>query len=138
MTPAQFDQALLVLRSWQAAKSDNIDELLAVMCTLRNRVLAYGKTYIQVCEAAEINRLYPDIRHPHLIHPTNGILAAVEGIYKNETPDLTSNHLHKNGALYFARVVEHQGTGDDFEERIIKQYEAHPLIGTFGTQQFFE
>lgn len=138
MTPAHYEQALLALGAWQASKSDNIDEIMAIACVIRNRVIAYNKTYSGVVEALVKNRPYPDIRHPHLIHPTNGLLAAVEGIYRNESPDLTSNHLHKNGALYFGRVVDHQGTGDDFEERVIKQYEAHPLIGTWGTQQFFE
>jgi hypothetical protein len=138
MTPKMYECGLLALSAWRASKSDNIDEILAIASVLRNRVIAYNKTYSQVCEAAIVNRSWPDIRHPALIHPASGILAAVDGIYDNSVPDYTSNHLHKNGALHFARVVEHQGTGDDFEERIIKQYEAHPLIGTFGTQQFFE
>lgn len=138
MTSSQYEQALLALSAWRAAKSTNIDEILAVACVIRNHVLKFGRTYSKVCEGLIINQGYPDIRHPELIKPNGGLLSQVEAIYKNDLPDLTSNHNHPDGALYFARVVEHQGTGDDFEERIIKQYLAHPLIGTWGTQQFFE
>jgi|SRR5579859_595062 len=138
MTPAMYETALLALRSWQAAKSDNIDEIMAIACVFRNRVMKYGKTYTQILEEAEVNREWPDIRHPALINPVNGILSQIDGVYRNETPDLTSNHLHKNGAMYFGRVVEHQGTGDEFEQNVLQNQEEHQLIGTFGVQQFFE
>lgn len=138
MTPATYETALLALRSWQSAKSDNIDEIMAIACTFRNRVIRYGKSYTQVLEEAEINQSWPDIRHPALINPQNGILVQIEDVYKNITPDLTSNHLHKNGAIYFGRVVDHQGTGDEFETKVLQHQDEHPLIGTFGVQQFFE
>ena len=138
MTSTQFDCAILCLRAWQAAKSDNIDELLAVACTLRNRVHTWSKTYLQVCEEAVVNRPYPNLRHAAMIHPTSGLLAAIEGIYKNETPDMTSNHLRPHGALYFGRAVDHHNTGDWFDVHILKDPEAHGLIGSFGVQQFYE
>lgn len=138
MTPNLYETALLALRSWQAAKSDDVTEILAIACVFRNRVMRYGKTYTQVLEEAEVNRGWPDIMNPALINPQNGILAQIEDIYKNVTPDLTSNHLMKNGALYFGRVVDHQGTGDDFETKVLNHQGEHRLIGTFGVQQFFE
>jgi hypothetical protein len=138
MTPSTYETALLALASWQAAKSDNIDEILAIACVFRNRVLKYGKSYSQILEEAEVNQGWPDIRHPVLINPVSGLLAQIDGIYRNETADLTSNHLHKNGALYFGRVVDHQGTGDDFELSVLQNQEEHPLIGTWGQQQFYE
>jgi len=139
LTPAQFEQALLAQTAWRAAKSDNIDEILAIAHVLRNRVHRYGKTYSAVCEECIVNRPeWPAINHPLLINPNNGVLAAMEGIYKNESPDMTSNHLRKNGALYFGRAVDHFGTGDWFEEEILKKPEEHGLIGSFGTQQFYE
>lgn len=138
MTPATFETSLLALASWRASKSDDVTEILAIACVFRNRVMRYGKTYTQVLEEAEVNRGWPDIRHPVLINPQNGILAQIEDIYKGITPDLTSNHLMKNGALYFGRVVDHQGKGDDFETKVLNHQGEHRLIGTFGVQQFFE
>jgi hypothetical protein len=138
MTAKQYERALLALRSWQAAKSDNIDEIIAIACVFRNQVLHYGKSYTQILEKAEINQGWPDIRHPALINPNTGLLAQIDAIYDNTAPDVTSNHLHKEGALYFGRVVEHQGKGTDFEENILKHQDEHPLIGTWGSQQFFE
>jgi hypothetical protein len=138
VTSRDYEMALLALRSWQASKSDSLDEVLAIACVFRNRVLKWGKTYTQVLEEAEVNRGWPDIRHPAMIDPNNGLLAAVEGIYKNETPDLTSNHLHKNGCLWFMRAVDHHGTGDWMDENILKNQAEHGLVGTWGIQQFYE
>ena len=138
MTSREFEMSLLALTAWRAAKSDNIDEILAIACVIRNHVHTYGKTYTAVCEGFVVNRSWPDIRHPLLINPNAGVLSAMEGIYKNETPDLTSNHLHKNGAMYFCRVVDHQGTGDWIETEVLLKPEQHILIGSFGVQQFYE
>jgi hypothetical protein len=138
MQPKQFEKALLALRTWQAAKSDNMDELQAIACTFRNRVLKFGKTYSQVLEVAEVNRDWPDIKHPLLIEPTNGLLAFVEGVYDNVQPDFTANHLHKNGALYFGHAFSHQDKGDWFDNTVLDNPNEHPLIGTWGTQQFYE
>jgi hypothetical protein len=137
MQPKVYEKALLALRSWQASKSDNLDEVLAIACVARNHVLKFGKTYSSVLEDLIINRPWPDIRHPLLIEPTRGLLAAVEDIYDNNMPDLTSNHLFKDGCLYFMRVVEHQGTGDSMETSILQNPTEHPLVGTWGVQQFF-
>ena len=138
MNAAQYEQALLALTAWRAAKSDNLDEIIAIACVIRNNVLRFGKSYSSVCENFIINRDWPDIRHPLLLDPYRGVLSQVESIYKNEMPDMTSNHNHKDGALYFCRIMDHQGKGTDFEERILKQHLAHPLIGHWGTQAFFE
>lgn len=137
MMPATYEAALLALRSYQAAKSDNADELLCIACVFRNRVMKYGKTYSQILEAAELNRGWPDVRHPALIDPQNGLLSQVEAIYRNETPDMTSNHLFRDGALWFGRAQDHQNTGDLFERTILQDPYNHPLIGQFGSQQFY-
>jgi hypothetical protein len=137
MTPRDYEIALLCLRSYQAAMSDNVDEILSIACVFRNRVMVYGKNYTQILEQAPVNRGYPDIKNPILINPQNGILAACEGIYKNETPDLTSNHNFKNGALWFGRPQVHQNTNDWFETNILKKQDEHPLIGQWGVQCFY-
>ena len=138
MTPKAYEKSLFALRVYQASKSDNIDELLAIACVFRNRVFKFGKTYSQILENAEVNRGWPAMNNPVMTNPTNGLLAQIDGIYSGDTPDLTSNHLHQNGALYFGRVVDHQGTGSEFETVVLLNQVEHPLIGTFGVQQFYE
>lgn len=138
MTPASYEMALLALQSYRAAKSDDLLEILAIACVFRNRVHKTGRSYTQILEEAEVSRPWPAINHPLLITPYSGILSQVEGIYKGDTPDLTANHLKKNGALYFGRVQEHQGTGDFFEETVLKNQQEHGLIGQFGVQHFYE
>jgi hypothetical protein len=133
-----YEKALLALRAYQAAKSDDITEVLCIACVFRNRVLKYGKTYTQVLENAEINRGWPHPMNFVMADPSHGVLAEIDGIYDNLTPDLTSNHLHKDGALHFGRVQDHQNTGDWFEENILKNPQEHALIGAFGVQNFYE
>jgi hypothetical protein len=137
MTPKAFEKSLLALRVWQAAKSDNIDELLAIASVFRNRVLRYGKTYSQVLEAAEVNRPWPDIKHAVLIDPQNGLLQAVEDIYDNIAPDYTANHLQQNGALHFCQPFEHQGKGTWIDKNILDNPNEHVLIGQWGSQCFY-
>lgn len=140
MTPAQYETALLALRAYQCAKSDSIDECLAVASVFRNRVLRLGMTYTEVLEAAEseISRGWPAINHPLLTDPQNGLLAVVSDIYREVAPDYTANHLHKSGAMYFMRVQDHQNTGDWWDLNILQKQEEHGLIGSWGAMQFFE
>lgn len=137
MTPKTYEKALLALRSYQAAQSDNIDEILAVACVLRNRVLKYGKTYTQVLEAAEVSRPWPAVNNPILSDPQNGILALVDDVYDNIAPDYSANHLHKDGALFFGRSQDHFDKKDWFDLNILSNPNEHPLIGNFGTMGFY-
>ena len=138
MTSKTYETALLALRSYQAAKSDDVLEILCVASVFRNRVFRYGKTYSQVLEDAEISRGWPSIQNPILTNPNEGLLNKIEEIYGGNAPDYTSNHLHKNGALWFGDIMEHQGTKDWFEENILMKPEEHCLIGKFGSQWFYE
>lgn len=138
MTPKVFEKSLLALASYRAAMSDNIDEILCCACVFRNRVLKFGKTYAEILENAEVSRGWPSSNSPVMINPVNGVLAQIDGIYDGSTPDLTSNHLVKNGALYFGRPQDHFGKADWFEENILKNQEEHPLIGSWGFQNFYE
>lgn len=137
MTPKSYESALLALRSYQAAKSDDIMELLCVACVFRNRVFRYGKTYSQVLEQAEINRGWPSIQNPVLTNPNDGLFVKIEEIYSGNAPDYSSNHNFKDGALWFCDIMQHQGTGDWFETEILMKPEEHPLIGKFGNQWFY-
>lgn len=137
MTPKSYECALLALKSYQAAKSDDVMELLCIASVFRNRVFRYGKTYSQVLEQAEINRGWPLIQNPVLTDPQNGFFVKIEEIYSGNAPDYTANHNFKDGALWFCRVMDHQNTGDWMETEILMKPEEHSLIGTFGVQQFF-
>src|SRR5580692_5172281 len=141
MTPSTYECALLAHTSYRAALSDDPLEIMCVACVFRNRVLRYGKTYSEILENAnicEVVRDWPDIRNPILINPTTGILAQIEGVYRNETPDLTANHLRKNGALWFMRPFDHQDKDDFLDRTILDNPNEHPLIGVFGSLSFYE
>ena len=150
MQPSTYECGIFVLSVYRAAKSDNIDELLAIASTLRNRVAKFGKTYSEICETAEINQGYPSINNPVLITPGTGLLAQIEEIYRNIAPDYTSSANNIEGALYFGRVQDEQPLpefingelvtlpGSWFYENILKKQDEHPLIGTWGSQSFYK
>ena len=138
MQSSIYETALLALASWRAAKSENVDEMLAIACVIRNQVLRSGLTYSEVISTMPLNQGYPPPNHPALIMPGTGLLAQIEDVYTNKMPDLTSNLQFKEGASYFGRVTDEQGTGSWFEVNILQQQQFHPLIGQFGTQQFFK
>ena len=149
MQPSTYECGIFVLAVYRAAKSDNIDELLAVASTLRNRVAKFGKTYSEICETAEINQGYPSINNPVLITPGTGLLAEIEDIYRNIAPDYTSSANNIEGALYFGRAVEENpGTieengvivklpGSWLYENVIQKPDKFQLLGTWGSQQFW-
>lgn len=150
MMPSTYEQALLVLATWRAAKSDNIDELTSIMCTFRNRVMKFDKTYSEILSEAEINRGYPPNNHPLLIMPGSGLLSIVEDVYTNKMPDYTSSANNIEGALYFGRVQDEQPEsyedaegllrfkeGSWFYENVIQKPEKFQLLGTWGSQSFY-
>jgi hypothetical protein len=137
LSSKSLDMGILVLATYRAAKSEDLNELTAIMSTLRNRALRWGQTYLQIAEKAEVNQGYPAANCPALITPGTGLLAIVESVYDLSAPDFTSNLNFKEGALYFGRPTDEQGTGSWFELNILKEKDAHKLIGTFGTMQFY-
>src|ERR1700678_3791381 len=150
MQPSTYECGIFVLAVYRAAKSDNIDELLAIASTLRNRVAKFGKTYSEICETAEINQGYPSINNPVLITPGTGLLAQIEEIYRNIAPDYTSSANNIEGALYFGRAVEEipltTYDENDIEirpmsswlyENVIRKPDKFQLLGTWGSQQFW-
>ena len=150
MQPSTYECGIFVLSVYRAAKSDNIDELLAIASTLRNRVAKFGKTYSEICETSEINQGYPSINNPVLITPGTGLLAQIEEIYRNIAPDYTSSANNIEGALYFGRVQDEQPEsyedtegllrfkeGSWFYENVIQKPEKFQLLGTWGSQSFY-
>ena len=142
MNSIEYEQAVYAQAVWQLAYSSSQDELLAVACTLRNHVIprllgqvsSYA-TYLEACE--DFIRVYPTRPRPSLIDPTfTWLLSQISGIYNCELPDLTSTHDHPQGAKYFSRVVTLEPT-DRFYQEIIQKSGQHPLLGSFGSMQFF-
>lgn len=142
MQPANYEAALLALASYRLAKSDNVDESIAIACVIRNHVIRtgiVGLTYTQVIQdfyKLRPTREWPSIANMTLTHPANGILSQIDGVYGNKTPDVTANAQNVRGAMYFARVVDEDKDGW-FTEEILKRQDIHPLVGTFGAQQFY-
>lgn len=145
MQPAQYEKAQLVRACWMLAQSNNTDELVAVACTLRNYIVprfgqvAIYRTYTEVIRQFCINfptRSEPEINEPALVDPYEGLLYKIESVYDCTMPDITSSHQHPEGAKYFARVTKVE-PGSWFDLEIIHKSAFHPLLGSWGAQQFF-
>lgn len=149
MQSSEYEKGLLVQASWRLSRSNDINELVAVACVIRNWVVP--KLYQGVLRQPLVSALYhgtfteaikelysayplrplPNVDEPVLIDPSEGLLLAVDGVYDCSTPDATSSKAFPGGARYFARA----GTPEWMKE-IIGRGE-HPLIGNFGSSQFY-
>ena len=147
MQASEFEKALLVEAAWRLAKSNDVNELQAIACVLRNWVVPRlgqeGQFYRSYPEAIRVHYQTYDLRdvpgasEPALIDPVDGLLAHIDGVYSGRTPDITSSHAYPNGARYFGRAGS-SPSGSWFTENVLNRQGEHPLIGTFGSQQFFQ
>jgi hypothetical protein len=153
MQTADYEKGLLVATSWQLAINNDVNELLAIACTIRNWVVTrfgvprrpdarfgklYYSSYSEACES--FLQLYPirslpAINEPGLVDPDEGLLMRIDGVYDCALVDVTSSRAFPGGARYFTRAHRHDG--DWFHSEVALQPEIHPLIGTFGSQQFY-
>lgn len=134
----------LAQTTWQLSKSDTLNELIAIACVLRNHVIprigqvATYSSYMEACRdflEAFPSRKPPTLEEPVFIAP-DGFLSVVDGIYDASSPDITATHDHPNGACFFCRPTQVEpGSWVDLE--IIKKPAHHPLLGTWGSQQFY-
>lgn len=154
MQQSEYEKGLLVQASWRLARSNDINELMAVACTIRNWVITkhypgisrhpmghlsqiYYGTFSEAIEA--FYEMYPDPRpspaidEPALIDPMEGLLLKIDEVYNCSMADFTSSKAFPGGARYFAR----NGGAGWIKEEIVCRREEHPLIGTFGGQQFY-
>ena len=139
MTPQQYECALLARVSFQLSLSNSVEEMLAVACTLRNWVIpklgqvATYKSYPEAC--ADFLRTYPTRDEPNLTEDAfiapSGLLAQIEKIYDCTFFDITATQTTP-GARDFARAAA--VTESDWRWQIIH---SRPVLGTFGSQQFF-
>ena len=148
MQSVEYEKGLLVQAVWRLARSSDTNELLAVGCALRNWIIRRGplspgqKYFSNYTEAiAEFMETYPlrslpKINEPALIDPREGLLARIDGIYDCSAVDLASSHVNTQGARYFGAARE-IGSGSKFDREVLSNQGAHPLIGTFGSLQFY-
>jgi hypothetical protein len=119
-------------------------ELLAVACTIRNHVVSRPGSdwlvypnYMVACDEFMGNcptRPAPELTEDALITPPDGLLCVINGVYDCTIRDVTSNHDHPTGAKYFARVA---ALKEDSSDWLRIAAAARPLIGTFGSMQFY-
>src|SRR5208282_273658 len=148
MQASEYERGLLVLASWRLARSNDVNELLAVCSTIRNWVINRGLVHIGLhhfrtySEAIENFltiyplRAMPPIDAPALIDPREGLLAVVDGVYDCSRADITASHAYPGGARYFGKASE-AGSKSWFDLEVLQNQGAHSLIGTFGSQQFY-
>jgi hypothetical protein len=144
---SEFEKALLAEAAWRLSRSSDVNELLAVACSIRNwvcpRMGQVGHYYRSYSEA--INAFYstyplrdvPSLSEPALVDPTDGLLWKIDEVHNGRMPDLTSSDANPYGAKYFGRPGT-ASTDSWFYKTVILQQGAHPLIGTFGGQSFYE
>lgn len=141
MNPRDYEIAVYAQSVWQLANSSDGHEITAVACALRNNVVArLGQTapYASFLEACEDSlKAYPVRPRPQLTDRAFiELLRWIEECYNCEMVDITASLDNPNGARYFARVTQ---IPEDhwFRLEILDKQAIHPLIGTFGSMQFF-
>lgn len=143
MTAADYEKGLIVSATFRLAKTDDVNELLAIACVIRNLVVprlgkrpefsSYTEAIGEMLVAYDLRPL-PRHDNPALVDPEDGLLLKVDAVYDCSLPDVTSSHAHPNGARFFGMTRHPSGW---FQAAILDRQDVHPLIGTFGSQQFF-
>lgn len=144
MTPADYEKALLANAAYRLAHQDDINESIAIACVIRNHVrprlgVSQYKSYTQAID--DFFGIYPVRPNPEINSPVlngkAGILSAIDSIYDCSYVDITASRNNPTGAKYFARVRSLSQDDWRFIE-VVSRPQLHPLIGTFGSQQFYE
>ena len=140
MTPQNYEVAMFANAVWRLAKSNDLNELAAIACVLRNHVIvrpgqmATYPTYLKACEdflkaLAGWTRPGPDMTEDGLVSHPDGLLAIIDSVYDCSYPDLTATTTTP-GARYFCQAAQ----APDWMKPILT---THHLCGTFGSQQFW-
>lgn len=147
MQHAEYEKALLVAAAFQLAKSDDVNELLAITCVIRNWVVprmgekqiyrSYTEAIAGFLTAYAPLRSIPAIDNPALIDPEVGLLHRIDDVYNNTAVDVTSSHNNPRGARYFTRAAHSLIANNWIVAEVLLHPELHPLIGTWGAQQFY-
>lgn len=142
---------MVVMASWRLALNNDVNELIAIACTIRNWVVprfgaatepmiekAYHPSYSSaVAEFLQVYpaREFPQINEGALVDPVEGMLLKIDEIYDCRLIDITSSRAFPAGARYFGRAAN---PTEWFKRVVLDRQNIHKLIGTFGSQQFFE
>ena len=146
MSPVDYECMFYAQTVWRVARSSDQNELAAVASAIRNHVIprigqvvTYPSFEIACRDFLQVypTRELPSLTDPAFVSAPEGLLYNIAGIYNCETPDITATHDHPNGAKYFNRVSQ-LDPSDWFVLEIVNKQGIHPLIGTFGSLQFFQ
>jgi len=138
VTPQNYEIAMLARAVWMLAKSNDLNELAAIACVLRNHIVPRPgqmqtyPTYLKACEdfmkACPV-RPGPEMTEDALTSHPDGLLAIIDAVYDCSYPDLTATQTTP-GARYFCQAAQ----APDWMKPILA---SHHLCGTFGAQQFW-
>jgi hypothetical protein len=146
MNPREYEIAFFAQTVWRVARSSDQNELVACACAIRNYVvprIGQVATYTSFSEACDAfllvypTRPRPSMDDPAFVSQPNGLLANIEEIYSCSYADVTATHDHPGGARYFSRVTT-LDPNDWFQLEIVNKQAIHPLLGTWGSLQFFQ
>jgi hypothetical protein len=142
VTPRDYEVAMYAQAVWRLAHSSDSMELLAVACSVRNMVVPSPlssrqpyASYSAACEDYLANfptRGLPTLTDDEFVLPPDGLLCVIGGVYDCTIRDVTSTQDNPHGARWFARVTALPT--NHWLQNVIK---TAPLIGTFGSMQFF-
>lgn len=142
MTPENYEIALLANSAWRLAKVNDINELVAICCVIRNHAVprmgvGLSRSYSEVIE--DFLSTYPLRPNPAINEPllvaSGGLFEVIDDIYHCSYVDITASRSQPLGAKFFARVQNMPE--DDWRWEIIRDQAHHPLIGGFGGQNFY-
>ena len=148
MQQGDGEKGLLVFAAWQLAISNDPWEMLAIMCTIRNWIVphhgqiahffkSYPEAITYFYKNYPIRDLPVSTSLPCFTDQSEGIFYKVDEVYGGKYPDITGSDNNPYGARYFGRATN-PSPDSWFYKNVISQQGAHPLIGNFGSQSFFE
>lgn len=144
MTPENYEKAMLANAAYRLAYMDDLMEMTAICCVIRNHVLprlgmAKYKSFTDAIE--DFFCLYPTRTNPPINSPLlagkTGLLSIIDSIYDCTYADVTASHNNVLGARYFARVQSLPPDDWRYAE-VVSRPGLHPLIGSFGSQAFYQ
>jgi hypothetical protein len=95
MTSDEFTKSMLVLIVWRIAGGDGLDSMLAIACTLANRVKAEKKPWLEIIGNEMVPGSMPDTREPSFLR----LLQSLDAIYEGRARDAS------NGAIKWADLA---------------------------------
>ncbi len=139
MQASEYEKGALVGACWRLSRTGDVNELLAIACTIRNWVVPRpGKTAVFKCYGDAVNyflstypvRDLPTGNEPSLVDLNEGLLTHIDKVYDNTMPDITSSREFSGGAHSF-------GPSGAPPASVHNPAAEGELIGMFGGQKFY-